>query len=445
MTKAISPVLKKWRVQIFAVTWLAYFGMYFCRKNFSVVMPVMSRELNTSKEDFALVITVFSIMYMLGQFLNGYLSDRHGPRLIVAIGLLLSVISNLLMGWMGTIGSFVFLMGLNGLGQSSGWSGLVKNLTPWFKKNERGVMMSFWTTCYVIGGLAATAFATYWLTNQHFLTEFSWRRAFLAPSILLLFISLIYIIFDRNSPTDVGLEPFEKATCTKKGKRKEKEAQMAVLKNGAVWITAAMYFFLKFTRYAFLFWLPLYLSEALFYSDQQAGYTSMAYEAFGFFGVLAAGFASDYLFKARRFPISSIMLFGLAIVLFLQPYLSPLGIIPTIISIGLIGFFTFGPDSLMSGAAAMDMGKNHGAALAAGIINGVGSAGQLLSPFAVAYVSQKYGWNALFQLFVVVALIAALLLIVKWNYGAENQEDEIAELQSSNPEKFTELGITTNI
>ena len=444
MIRAISPAMKKWRVQIFAVTWLAYFGMYFCRKNFSVVMPVMSREMNTSKEEFAFVITVFSIMYMLGQFLNGYLSDRHGPRLIVAIGLLLSVISNLLMGWMGTIGSFVFLMGLNGLGQSSGWSGLVKNLTPWFKKKERGVMMSFWTTCYVIGGLAATAFATYWLTNQNILTEFSWRRAFLAPSIVLLFISLIYIIFDRNSPSDVGLEPFEKTTITKKGKRKEKEAQMAVLKNGAVWITAAMYFFLKFTRYAFLFWLPLYLSEALLYSDQQSGYTSMAFEGFGFFGVLAAGFASDYLFKSRRFPVSSIMLFGLAIVLFLQPYLSPLGIIPTIISIGLIGFFTYGPDSLMSGAAAMDMGKTHGAALAAGLINGIGSVGQLLSPFAVAYVSQKYGWNALFQLFVVVTLIAAGLLIAKWNYGTENQEDELTELSSSKSGKFPELGVIAN-
>jgi sugar phosphate permease len=98
----------------------------------------------------------------------------------------------------------------------------------------------------------------------------------------------------------------------------------------------------------------------------------------------------------------------------------------------------------MSGAAAMDMGKNHGAALAAGLINGVGSAGQLLSPFAVAFVSQKYGWNALFHLFVVVSLIAAVLLILKWNYGTENQEDEIVELQSSNPEKFTELGINSN-
>ena len=437
--------MRRWRIQIFAVTWLAYFGMYFCRKNFSIVMPVLSRELSTSKEEFAFVITVFSMMYMLGQFLNGYLSDRHGPRLIVSIGLLLSVISNLMMGWIGTIGSFVFLMGLNGLGQSSGWSGLLKNLTPWFKKKERGVMMSFWTTCYVIGGMAATAFATYWLTNQSIFVEYSWRRAFVAPSILLLIISLVYMVMARNNPGDVGLETFEKSGETKKGKRKEKAAQIAVLKNGAVWIAAAMYFFVKFTRYAFLFWLPLYLTEALFYSDQQAGYTSIAYEAFGFFGVLVAGFASDYLFKARRFSISSIMLFGLAFVLFLQPRLSRLGIIPTIISIGLIGFFTFGPDSLMSGAAAMDIGKNKGAALAAGLINGVGSVGQLLSPFAVAFVSQKYGWDALFQLFVIVALVAALLLLFKWNYGVEIQENELADSTTAVVENINDLSPATKI
>ena len=437
MAKAISPEMKRWRLQIFSVTWLAYFGMYFCRKNFSVVMPLLSRELHTSKDEFAVVITVYSLMYMIGQFLNGYLSDRHGPRLIVGIGLLLSVISNLVMGWMGTVGSFLFLMGLNGFGQSSGWSGLIKNLTPWFKKKERGVVMSYWTTCYVIGGMAATAFATYWLSNQSFMANLSWRRAFLVPSILLLIISLVYILMARNSPTDVNLESFEKNTDTIKGKRKEKAAQLGVLKNGAVWIAAIMYFFVKFTRYAFLFWLPLYLSEALKYSDQQAGYTSIAYEAFGFFGILAAGYASDYLFKSRRFPISSIMLFCLAFVLYLQPYLSPLGIVPTIISIGLIGFFTYGPDSIMSGAAAMDFGKNHGAALAAGVINGVGSAGQLLSPIAVAYVSGKYGWNALFGLFVIVTLIAAFLLILKWNYGKENQEAESENTPIQTPELST--------
>lgn len=416
MTLSISPAMKKWRFQIFAVTWLAYFAMYFCRKNYSVVMPVMSRELHTSKEEFAIVITVYSIMYMLGQFLNGYLSDRKGARMVVGIGLLIAVVSNLFMGWAGTVGSFIFLMSLNGLGQSSGWSGLIKNLTPWYKKEERGIVMSFWTTCYVIGGIAATAFATYWISDTHFLPGLTWKRAFFMPSILVFAIALIYIVFTRNTPEDVGLESFEENTSAS-GKISDKAAQLAVLKNSAVWIAAGMYFFVKFTRYAFLFWLPLYLSEALKYSDVQAGYTSIAYEAIGFFGILAAGFGSDYLFQSRRFPIAAIMLFGLALMLFLQPHLSSMGIIPTILSIGMIGFFTYGPDSIMSGAAAMDMGKGQGAAMAAGVINGTGSAGQLFSPVVVAFVSDKYGWNALFELFVVVALIAAALLLFKWNYG----------------------------
>ena len=420
MTSSISPSMKKWRYQIFTVTWLAYFAMYFCRKNYSVVMPVMNRELHTSKEEFAIVITVYSIMYMLGQFLSGYLSDRKGARLIVGIGLVISVVANFFMGWAGTVGSFIFLMSLNGLGQSSGWSGLIKNMTPWYRKEERGVVMSFWTTCYVIGGIAATAFATYWISDQHFLPDLTWKRAFFMPAILVFAIALIYIVFTRNKPEDVGLESFEEASSTDE-KMSNKDAQLAVLKNGAVWIAAVMYFFVKFTRYAFLFWLPLYLSEALKYSDAQAGYTSIAYEAIGFFGILAAGFGSDYLFKSRRFPIAALMLFGLAAALFIQPHLSTLGLVPTIISIGLIGFFTYGPDSIMSGAAAMDMGKDQGAALAAGVINGVGSAGQLLSPMVVAFVSDKYGWDALFEMFVVVALIAAVLVLFKWNYGKEKE------------------------
>lgn len=425
MTKTISPEFSRWRIQVFAVTWLAYFGMYFCRKNFSVVMPLLSREIHTTKEEFAVVITVYSIMYMIGQFLNGYLSDKYGPRIIVGIGILLSIIANLLMGWMGTFGSFLFLMGLNGFGQSSGWSGLIKNMTPWFRKKERGVIMSYWTTCYVIGGMAATGFATYWLSNQSFFSDLSWRRAFIFPAGFLLICSILYISFTRNSPPDVGLESFEKDNTSKKGKRKDREAQLEVLKNSATWIAAAMYFFVKFIRYAFLFWLPLYFSEALKYSDQQAGYTSIAYEAFGFFGILTAGYLSDYLFKSRRFPVSSLMLFALAIVLALQPLLSSFGTTTTIISIGLIGFFNYGPDSLMSASAAMDIGKNRGAAFAAGLINGVGSAGQLLSPLIVAYISGKFGWNTLFQFLVVLSLIAALLLILKWNYGKENHETEI--------------------
>lgn len=433
----VSQKMNLWRIRIFALTWLAYFGLYFCRKNFSVVMPVLSRDVGISKDELAIVITIYSIMYMLGQFVNGYLSDRVGPRIIVGVGLLLTVISNLILGWVGTLGAFIFLMGLNGYGQSSGWSGLLKNLTPWFKKEERGIMMSFWTTCYVIGGIAATAFATYWISDQYFFSALGWKRAFIMPAVLLLLIAVIYSVFIRNKPADAGLKAYDdEPTQADEEGTTASGNKFAVLKNGAVWVAAGMYFFVKFTRYAFLFWLPLYLSEALHYSDLEAGYTSVAYEAFGFFGVLAAGFISDYFFKSRRFPVGAIMLFLLALSLFIEPYLSSLGIVSVVCAIGLIGFFTYGPDSLMSGAAAMDMGKEEGAAMAAGFINGVGSAGQLLSPGIVAFVSSKYGWDALFNLFVVVALMGALLLLLKWNYGKNEPEESV-----ENPEPSLETSI----
>src|SRR6185436_3382163 len=45
----------------------------------------------------------------------------------------------------------------------------------------------------------------------------------------------------------------------------------------AIWIAGAMYFFLKLTRYAYMFWLPVYLTEALHYSTKDAGNLSAGY------------------------------------------------------------------------------------------------------------------------------------------------------------------------
>ena len=89
MTHSLLP--KPWRHRIFAVTWLSYAGLYLCRKNFSVIMPFLMDDYGFTKTDLAWVLTGYSLIYMLGQFVNGLLSDRFGPRIIVATGLLISV------------------------------------------------------------------------------------------------------------------------------------------------------------------------------------------------------------------------------------------------------------------------------------------------------------------------------------------------------------------
>jgi len=74
----------------------------------------------------------------------------------------------------------------------------------------------------------------------------------------------------------------------------------------------------------------------------------------------------------------------------------------------------FGPDTLLQGASSQDVGAKWGVGKTSGMISGIGSFGQLISPFLVAYVTQTYGWDSLFYWFVAISLFAGALLATQW-------------------------------
>jgi sugar phosphate permease len=80
----------------------------------------------------------------------------------------------------------------------------------------------------------------------------------------------------------------------------------------------------------------------------------------------------------------------------------------------LVGFFLFGPDSLISGVAAQDLGGPLAAATVAGFINGCGSLGAIAQGALVAGVSQRFGWQAVFQTLMVLAAISSVALGAVW-------------------------------
>jgi MFS transporter, OPA family, sugar phosphate sensor protein UhpC len=408
------------RYRIFAVTWLAYAGFYFCRKNLSVAIPALIEDLRFTKEGLAGVVFGYHLLYLIGQFVHGPLADRWGGRLIVGIGLAVAVCANIAMGLAATLGMFLVLNCVNGFAQATGWPGLVKNLSAWFGHRERGIVMAWWGTCYILGSYLATLAATAFLSSSVILPGLGWKRAFFGPAIILTVFAAAYIVYTRNRPTDAGLPEIVdqdeipgRAAGHEGG---ETSIIREVLAEPAVWIVGFSYFFLKLTRYSLLYWLPLYLVEHLRYSKVDAGITSSYYELAGFGGAIAAGYISDKLFQSRRFPVGAILLLGLAAAFLLQVKLSQSGIFANAAGLCLLGFLTFGPDTLVTGAGAMDLGTKRGAATAVGVINGIGSAGQLLSPVAVVWVAGRFGWSSLFYLFSLCSAVSALLLATKWNF-----------------------------
>lgn len=422
MERVPQSTEKAWRWRIFAITWLVYAGYYFCRKNFSVAMPLLEDELGFTNLQLATVVFGYSLFYALGQFSSGILSDRFSPRKVVGIGMAIVVLANLAMGFQTSLLGFGLLGCLNGAAQSTGWPGLVKNMASWFKREERGVVMGWWGTNYALGGFVATTFATFAVTQPHLLPAMSWRRGFWMPALVLALIAVLYVTLIRDRPSEVGLPDVEEKLQVGPSVRGEKSSvsSLAIFRRlmtqKTIWIVSGTFFLLKLTRYAFLFWLPVYMTQQLHYSLEYAGYTSSLYELVGFSGALVAGYASDRLFQARRPPVIALMLWGLALACLVQPLLASHGRVGNAIGICLIGIMTFGPDTLISGATAQDIGSTEGAATAAGFIDGIGSLGQLGSPFVVALVSEHYGWNALFYAFVLLAAIAGLLIATRWNY-----------------------------
>ncbi|MCZ7635205.1 MAG: MFS transporter [Verrucomicrobia bacterium] len=59
---------------------LGYIGIYLCRKNFSVAVPLIREAFSLSKEQIGIVASASTLAYMIGKFTFGPLIDRFGGR-----------------------------------------------------------------------------------------------------------------------------------------------------------------------------------------------------------------------------------------------------------------------------------------------------------------------------------------------------------------------------
>jgi OPA family sugar phosphate sensor protein UhpC-like MFS transporter len=353
----------------FAISWIAYFGFYLCRKNFSVLMPYLKSEAGLTADDFANAIFGYSLLYAAGQFLMGRLTDRIGARWVAGFGLVATACLSACLAWAPLTAAVALsvagIQSVNGLAQACGWPSVLRLAREWFPTENRGISMGGWSTHMVLGGFAGT-----WLAAR--CAETHWTRAALVPGAVVLAIAAVYLLFAR----DKTREPSSRTPAAKPEPGSlENTPSLAAI--------AAMYSCVKMTRYAFLFWLPLYMTEHLHYAKGLAGYASSAFELIGIGGALTAGYLSERL-RGDRFGVSAVMLVILALLCATYAQASAMGLEVNLLWIGLVGFFTFGPDTLMAGPALQDLVPARSIGSAAGFVNGTGSLGQVIAPFAVA-------------------------------------------------------------
>jgi sugar phosphate permease len=384
--------------QAFSLTWLSYATYYLGRKGLSVAKTAI--EAAFGERALWGVETGYLAMYAVGQFICGGLGDRTGARRLIGFGMLASAVACIGFGCASLAPIFLIAMMINGLSQSSGWPGNVKAMAEWVPSSQRGRTMGLWSTCYQVGGIAANFLAA------RLLKAYGWRGSFIGPGLVIALVGVLILVGLRRGPLAPAVAaPGAEDDALAAQKR---EASRRVLRSFTVWCYGASYFCIKLIRYSLLFWLPYYLEKVLHYARDDAAYFSSSFEIGGVVGTIVLGLLSDRLKHIPRSVIAATSLVCLAVALFVFLQVGASGRVANFLAMAVVGAFLFGPDALISAAAAQDAGGPLAAAQAAGIINGLGSIGGVLQETVTRGVSKAFGWNALFYVFVGLALLSAV-------------------------------------
>jgi OPA family sugar phosphate sensor protein UhpC-like MFS transporter len=411
---ADNPELfRRYRLQLFVATWLSYFGFYVVRKVYAVVKLPLKEHFGLDDLQIAWPWTIYLVTYMLGQFLAAWLGQRMESRRILTAGMLVAAAANLVIGMLveaGAARAFLWMcvtMGIFGFAQATGWPHNVALFANWTRKAERGTLFAVWGTCYQFGavfGKGLAGFLLGWL-------GLAW--SFYGSSLVLLAFTVYFVLRVRERPESAGfsLPDVAEAEPAPAAGGGSVARDSGVLPRAFVVSIVAMgliYFGFKFLRYALDSWSALILGEHFGMTISNAAYFSTAFDWVGFLGVLVAGYWSDRIPGARRTPVIFWMTCGClaaTIAMWMIGLTSPVFFI---LLLGLIGFMAMGPDSLLSGAGAMDAGNRRQAAVAAGVINGLGSIGPIVQEPAIGWLKQTQGLDSVFLLLVVIVFVTTV-------------------------------------
>lgn len=410
-----------WRLSTFVICCLAYAGLYLTRKAFAIAKIGMKDDqlfahvenLNTQ---FSLMDTSYLIAYAIGQFIWGISGDRYGTRIVVLGGMSVSVLSAWLMGVSTMIWVMIILLIFQGLAQSTGWAPIMKNLCSFYSRNERGRVIGLFCMSYSLGAYLASWYAGY--IGDHF----GWKNIFIVSASTLLGIIILFYFFQRNRPEDVKLPPIEiyhgfveESSIDSESKMDSKWSDVAEsFKNPMTLFLGSLYFLLKPTRYAIMFWGPLYVHGKLAGSMVNSALVSGMFFLAGPLGAYLGGEVSDRFYQSRRMPVCAIGLICLSVVMFCMDYL-PSTSLSLSVGMFLAGFFLYAVDIIICGVAAVDFSSSQGRSTAAGIVNGMGSVGAIAGGAIPGLFHESWGWDGVFLLFSVCSFVAACLVLPKWN------------------------------
>lgn len=409
----VRAAFSHWRRRTLALLWVVYAGYYLCRVNLAAAQGDVAAREGITKRQLGTILACMKVCYAIGQFVNGALADRFGPRVLVTAGLVVSGLLNMVFAHLNGFRWMPAVWGANGYFQACGWTSVVHIIANWFPGHLGEMASGVIGTSYILGG----GFS--WLLAGRLTESHGWRYAFWVPAWTCLGLAVLFLTTVRVRPEEAGL-PSESSPDVPREPEVEHNGWLSVLANRRLWALAIANAALIYGYHGLLDWTPHYLSDVGGLSAEAASRRAFFMPLGGAIGCTAiAAFSRAYACRLGLKAVVPLML-ALAALTFLFPTVveNAPGLAPLMLLA--LGIFSSPPASLIACAMPADIAGKQGAGQAAGIVDAMAYVGSALSGWSsgriMSTVAQTRGqtaaWRTVWRFWPMGMVLAAILIVL---------------------------------
>lgn len=220
---------------IFFTICIVYFFVYFHRVSTSVIVSDLLKAFNTNASALGFMSSMYFYLYAFEQPLVGYLSDRIGPRRVIAYWSVVAVAGCFLFGMAPTIGWASIARALIGIGVGGVYIPAIKAFSLWFRKKEFATMIGLLMSVGNFGALIATT-PLAWASEI-----WGWRSTFFLIGGITLLFAFVVLMFTRDHES--LNQPVQEDSDSVHSDRSGTKTQIGrILASGQFWIIAMIFF-----------------------------------------------------------------------------------------------------------------------------------------------------------------------------------------------------------
>lgn len=363
---AASQPRKAYRWIVLAMCWFAFTMTSVDRSTWGPASVFVGEDLGIPLASLGVFASFYYIGYVVSNAGSGFLTDKLGGRLLIAVSLIGAGIAMMVFGSTTSAAIGIAIQALVGLFAGAEYAAGIKLVSSWFRPEELGKVMGIYTSATSLGVVIANTAVPY-LINQY-----SWHTSYHLFGAISVVAGIACYIMLRPGPV------VAQSTSTQGGHSILRE----LAQNRNLVLLALAGFGGFWGTYGFITWSNALMIKGHGIDPAMAGGIVALYAALGVFGKPIIGIVADRFNGARRVPAMVVLgCFAVMLVVF-GTLETPMGFLIAAPFLGL-GAYCYLP---LIVALVPRLVSSNVVGSAAGMSNAMWQIGSVLVPLAVGAV-----------------------------------------------------------